>query len=128
MKKLLFTLLVFPSVLAHADWSKTGFSDETTMFIDAKTIKKSGNLVRVTELMNLPLGAKSPDGKVSYKSSKTVEEFDCKKQTTRTIKFSWYSDEMGKGKQVYKDDHSYPFEKIEPKSLIASVQRAVCPK
>jgi hypothetical protein len=127
MKKILLLLILF-SFDVNAEWKKTGFSDETTMFIDAKTIKKSGNLVRVTELMNLPLGAKSPDGKVSYKSSKTVEEFDCKKQTARTLRFTWYSDEMGKGKQVYKDDHSYPFEKIEPKSLIASVQRAVCPK
>jgi len=96
------------------------------MFIDTQTIKKTGDLVLVTYLLNLPLGTTSEDKKYSYKSSKTVEEFDCKKNLSRTISFEWYSDAMGKGKKVYQHVHNFPFEKMTEGSLIEGVKKKVC--
>ena len=125
MRNFLLLFLLFSSV-AYAEWTKTGFGDESTMFINTKTIKKSGDLVRVTYLQNFPLGTSSDDKKYSYKSSKTVQEFDCKKGLSRTISFEWFSDVMGGGKKVYKDVHTYPFERYQEDSLMSSVKRKVC--
>ena len=125
MKKYLLLFLLFSGTV-YGEWTKTGFSDESTMFIDTQTIKKTGDLVRVTYLLNLPLGTTSDDKKYFYKSSKTVQEFDCKKNLTRTISFQWYSDTMGKGKKVYEHIHTFPFEKIDEGTLINGVKKKVC--
>lgn len=125
MKKYLLLFLLFSGTV-YGEWTKTGFSDESTMFIDTQTIKRTGDLVRVTYLLNLPLGTTSEDKKYSYKSSKTVEEFDCKKNLTRTISFEWYSDTMGKGSRVYQHVHTFPFVKITDGSLMEGVMKKVC--
>lgn len=126
MKKLLLISSLLFTTLVFAEWTKTGFSDESTMFIDTQTIKKSGDLVRVTYLLNFPLSTKSPDGKLVYKSSKTVEEFDCRKNSSRTLSFEWYSDTMGNGKRLYKDVHTYEFEMVTDGSLVTTVMKKVC--
>jgi hypothetical protein len=80
----------------------------------------------VTHLLNFPLSTKSPDNKITYKSSKTVEEFDCRKGSSRTLSFEWYSGEMGKGNRLYKDVTTYPFEKLTERSLVDGVRKRVC--
>lgn len=126
MKKLFLLFSFFISTLSYADWTQTGFSDESTMFINAQTIKRTGNLVRVTYLLNFPLTTKSPDERIAYKSSSTVEEFDCKSGSSRTISFEWFSDAMGKGNKVYVDKKTYPFTKIIKGSLIDGLRRKMC--
>lgn len=125
MKKAIF-LLLFVVGSANAEWTKVTFNDETSMFLDAKTIKKNGDMVKVDVLMNFPLGTSSDDKKFFYKSSKTVEEFDCKKNQSRTTSFAWYSDVMGGGKKIYSDNHIYQFEKVVPSSLFDAVMKKVC--
>jgi hypothetical protein len=76
--------------------------------------------------MNFPLRAISDDQIYKFKSSKTTEEFDCIKNLSRTITFEWYSDVMGGGNKIYKDNHAYPFTKIVQGSLMESVKKRVC--
>lgn len=125
MKKYLLLILLFSGTV-YGEWTRTGFNQESTMFIDTQTIKKTGDLVRVNYLLNLPLGTTSGDKKYSYKSSNTVEEFDCKKNLSRTLSFEWYSDPMGKGKKVYQHVHTFPFEKMTEGSLVEGVMKKVC--
>ena len=96
------------------------------MSIDPQTIKRKGDLVQVTQLMNFPLGTKSPDDKLSYKSSITTEEYDCKKGLSRTLSFRWYSDVKGTGKMVYEDKHTYEYTKLVDGSLLNAVRKKVC--
>ena len=130
MKIRYFYLLIifFSPSFVYGDWSRVTFNDETTMFIDSQTIKRKGDLVQVTQLMNFPLGSKSPDNKLSYKSSITTEEYDCKKGLSRTLSFRWYSDVKGTGKMVYEDKNTYEFEKLVDGSLLNSVRKKVCEK
>ena len=125
MKKY-FLIFVLFSVSAYGDWTKIGFSDESTIFIDVQTIKKKNEFITVSELMNFPLGAISDDQIYKFKSSKTTEEFDCIRNLSRTITFEWYSDVMGGGSKIYKDTHAYPFTKIVQGSLMESVKKRVC--
>jgi len=125
MKKYLLLILLFSGTV-YGEWTKVGFSDESTIFIDTQTIKKKNQFVTVTELMNFPLGTSSDDKVHNFKSSRTVEEFDCQNNLSRTVSFEWYSDVMGGGKQVYKDTHGYPYTKIVNGSLMESVKKRVC--
>jgi len=125
MKKYLLLILLFSGTV-YGEWTRVGFSDESTIFIDTQTIKKKNQFVTVTELMNFPLGTFSDDKVHNFKSSRTVEEFDCQNNLSRTVSFEWYSDVMGGGKQVYKDIHGYPYTKIVNGSLMESVKKRVC--
>lgn len=126
MKKFLVFALIVASTSVYADWSKVTFNDTTTMLIDSETIKRSGDLVQVSQMMNFPLGERSPDGKLSYKSSITTEEYDCKKGLSRTLGFKWYSEVMGKGRMVYQDNHTYDFIKFVDGSLLNAVKKQIC--
>jgi hypothetical protein len=128
MKNYFLLILLSISTLVYGDWSQVTFNDETTMSIDPQTIKRKGDLVQVSQLMNFPLGSKSPDGKLSYKSSITTEEYDCKKGLSRTLSFRWYSDVKGTGKMVYEDKHTYEYTKLVDGSLLNSVRKKVCEK
>ena len=129
MKKLLFLSVFLFSTLVYGDWSQVSFNDDTTMYIDPQKIRKTVDLVQVSQMMNFPTGSKSPDGKVSYKSSITTEEYECKKGTSRTLSFKWYSDVKGTGKVVYEDKNTYDFSKFSKLvegSLLNSVRKKVC--
>ena len=131
MKKLIFLSVFLFSTLVYGEWSQVSFNDDTTMYIDPQTIKKTGDLVQVSQMMSFPTGSKSPDGKVSYKSSITTEEYDCKKGLSRSLSFKWYSDVKGTGKVVYEDKHTYDFSKftkLVDGSLLNSVRKRVCEK
>lgn len=119
-------LLVLIPRLVYGEWDRVTFNDTTTMFIDTQSIKRNGDRVQVVQLMNLPLGEFSPDKTVSYKSSVTTMEYDCKKNISRTLSFRWYSDAMGKGKKVYEDKHQYEDGKLEDGSLMNAVKKKVC--
>ena len=129
MKKLIFLSIFLFSTLVYGEWSQVSFNDDTTMYIDPQTIKKTGDLVQVSQMMNFPTGSKSPDGKVSYKSSITTEEYDCKKGLSRSLSFKWFSDIKGTGKVVYEDKNTYDFSKftkLVEGSLLNSVRKKVC--
>ena len=129
MKNYLLLILLSISTLVYGEWSQVSFNDDTTMYIDPQTIKKTGDLVQVSQMMNFPTGSKSPDGKVSYKSSITTEEYDCKKGLSRSLSFKWFSDIKGTGKVVYEDKNTYDFSKftkLVEGSLLNSVRKKVC--
>ena len=129
MKKLIFLSIFLFSTLVYGEWSQVSFNDDTTMYIDPQTIKKTGDLVQVSQMMSFPTGSKSPDGKVSYKSSITTEEYDCKKGLSRSLSFKWFSDIKGTGKVVYEDKNTYDFSKftkLVEGSLLNSVRKKVC--
>ena len=125
MNKFLLMLALI-STAAYGEWTKTGIGVDSSIYVDKGTMKRSGDLIRITYLQNFSLGTTSDDGKMTYKSSRTVEEFNCKKGESRTASFEWFSDVMGGGKQVYRDVHTYPFEKVDEESLVGSVMRGVC--
>ena len=52
-KKSLLLILLPISTLVYGEWSQVTFNDDTTMYIDPQTIKKTVDLVKVSQMMNL---------------------------------------------------------------------------
>ena len=125
MKKYIF-LLVLLSTTVYGEWIKTGAGDASSIYVDIDTKQRNGDLVTLMYLQNFPLGTITNDSRITYKSSKTIQEFNCRKAESRTISFEWFSDVMGGGKRVYMDAHVYPYEKVSLGSLIASVMKKAC--
>lgn len=127
MKNLIFALmLLFASSMVHAEWQMVTFNDETTIYIAPQTINRSGAYTQVSQLMNFSKSSLSPDGKITYKSSITSEEYDCNKKLSRTLGFKWFSDVNGGGNMVYQDKHSYDFTRLVDGSLLDAVRKNIC--
>lgn len=125
--KIFIFLSLFISTPVFADWTRISYSDDSSIYIDKSLIKRSGNRVMVLQLLNFPLSTISPDGRVIYKSSKTLESIDCNANKSKTVEFSWYADEMAQGKKIYSDvGHDYPWVDIQSGTLQGVVKKAVC--
>lgn len=125
--KIIFMLSLFLATPAFADWTRVSYNDDSSIYIDKSLTKRSGEQVSVWQLFNFPMGASSPDKKLNYKSSKTLESIDCKANRSKTVEFSWYSEGMAQGRRVYFDTgHDYPWVAIESGSLQSAVKKLVC--
>lgn len=115
------------SPTAHAEWTLVAESSDASVYLDYSTIKRFQGTVRVWELFDNPKGAKSPDGKLLYKSSKTLEEFDCSSDRSKTIQFLWYSSVMAMGEIVYKDvGNAYEWLEFPKGSINSKIKQKLC--
>ena len=70
----LIALLLLSSGPASAEWVKLSSDDRVTSYTDATTIRRSGNLVRMWDLVNFQTLQTSRN---PYFSIKAVREYDC---------------------------------------------------
>ena len=99
---LLITLTV--SSAARADW--TLITDNTDpvyqIYIDFDTLKAVGGYLRAWELIDYEI-ATTPSSGVRFKSSKTLKEYDCANEQTRTLALTNADGNMGGGAVVSSD-------------------------
>ncbi len=105
MKKIIsFMLLITSSAsfsqgkesLAGADWDEMFFNDEITFYINKKSIRRDKNSAKLWEMQSYMDQQKNPFGD-SFRSVKRLVEFDCKKETSKTLAFTYYSSWAGHG-------------------------------
>lgn len=122
-----FFLVLVPPCLANERWTLVKKTSDYSGFIDKTSIQKSGNIIDIWVLRNIPLGEKSPDGVILFKSSKTLESFDCNSKTSKTVEFLWFSGEMGSGRTLYSDKgHKYPWAPYDAGSFFDNIAKVVC--
>lgn len=127
MKNLTFLLLTLISNTVFAQWSLISETADTKVYLDFSSIQKTNNKIRVWELFDTPNGSVSPDNKVAYRSSKTLEEYDCSSDNSKTIEFAWYSKGMASGAIVYMDKGSnYPWVSYPPGSVNSAIKQKIC--
>lgn len=99
MKRLFLAIVIFYSFDAFADWVQISASDNGKIFADQKTIRRSGNTVKLWFLANL----EKPEeiyGK-SYYSSRSQISFNCKDENFVYLYISYYQYTEGNGENVY---------------------------
>ena len=111
MNKLLMGLmLVFVSSSAMAEWTYFADTDEHVDYIDLASIRKSGSISSAWTLTNyIDLQTVGGD---KYFSFKILREFDCNKNTFRTLAFTEYSKHMGSGLVVFTNDDEFSQRRI----------------
>ena len=126
-KLLIAALLVVFSTSVLAEWTDVGSSDNSTGYADFSTIRKSGNKVKIWNLIDFKV-VQTTDGK-RYLSTTAQNEYDCKEETWRNLAFIWYSKNMEQGEVVYSSGtvHEEP-RPMPPNSGAKVFSSSVCGK
>ena len=98
-KLLIAALLAVFSTNVMAEWTKVSDTDNFTNYADFSTIRKSGNTVKMWDLIDFKV-VQTLDGR-HFLSMAGQDEFDCKAETTRQLAVITYSKNMRAGEVVF---------------------------
>ena len=118
------TILALLSLDASAQWKQVSEGENSIDFIDITTLKKINNQLRVWVLYDY----KSPKviaGEVSN-SLKTLKEFDCKEDRSRSLTSTFHSGQMGSGMVNYRLDTPTSWSYIAPDAVDSDLLNIVC--
>jgi hypothetical protein len=92
MRTLVFTLLLVPSLAeAQKKWTPIGTtSSGNPVFVDARSIKRTGSLVAATVRVVFSTPVQTPKG--AWTSSRTTATFDCAKKSLAAKENVYYGD------------------------------------
>jgi hypothetical protein len=128
MKRLLLmTLLLVSSGPAYAEWMSLGASDSgTTVYADPATIRREGDLVKMSVLFDFKSIQTKAD--VSYLSAKAQMEYDCAEQRFEGLAVTYFSGNMGNGTLLDRTSGKGKRLRISPGSLDHALWKLACGK
>lgn len=102
-KSILMALLAIVSTGALGEWTEVErkHSEGITRYVDAATIQRTENMVKMVNLIDYQIAREAVDDK--FLSIKVVQEYDCNEVKKRILAFNTYSGNMGKGGVLYAD-------------------------
>lgn len=105
-------------------WYLLEASDDSFFYIDKSTVRNDKNILRVWELIDTTNGFVDNQKIKSYKEHR---EYDCNKETHRTVYVVHYSDNMGGGNVLHSISTIYdPFNPIVPGSVTETIFNYLC--
>jgi hypothetical protein len=125
-KVILMILLSVISSNAMAGWAKVGSNENATIYVDAATIQRTGNMARMWQLIDFKTTKK--DMGEAYLSTKDQNEYDCNEKKLRRRAFSEHSKNMGDGEVVYSDSFTSKWKLVTPESGIQVLWETACGK
>ena len=84
---------------APAAWVVVSEQRDYVAYADDAAVSRAGNLVRISDLVDLKVPRLSPYG-VAHSSSLAHSEFDCAAARVRTLAFVLYEGQMARGAVV----------------------------
>lgn len=111
---------------AGAEWVLVDGNNKGKVYVEAKTITRSGNTVDVWVLDDLK--SAHTRGFIHYWSSRAREEHDCANGRFRLLALENYAGNMGTGDIVYKHAGESSWARIPQGTLAQSVWKFVCGK
>ena len=134
-KAILLMILAVVSSNAAADWVEVSATDKKTVYANPATIRKKGNMVKMWELVDIKPSRFTKSMQVFSESNdefsmstREQEEFDCKKEQTRTLYISTHSENMGEGELIFRCSDPGKWEPIVPNSIDESLWKFACGK
>ena len=125
-KVILLMLLTVVSNSAMAEWANVASNENATIYVDAATIQRAGNIAKMWQLTDFRTANK--DMGEAYMSMKDQNEYDCKEVKVRRRASSQHSGNMGKGKVVYSDSYTTRWKPVPPDSGIEILWKFACTK
>jgi hypothetical protein len=124
---LLITLLALSSGPAYAEWMSLGASDSgTTVYADTATIRRDGDLVKMSVLFDFKTIQTKAD--VSYSSAKAQMEYDCAEQRFEGLAVMYFSGNMGTGNLLDRSSGKGKRLRVSPGSLDHALWKLACGK
>ena len=110
---------------AAAEWVMVNDNDEYVAYADPVSISRVGNLVQMSDLIDLKMPQPSPSGN-PHASSQALSQFDCENPRMRTIAFSLHSGRMGNGDIVETAAASDNWLPVAPGTLLDVLRQFAC--
>tara|TARA_B110000438_G_scaffold220034_1_gene213069 strand:+ start:804 stop:1217 length:414 start_codon:yes stop_codon:yes gene_type:complete len=132
MSKLIITLAValISSSAAAAEWMQIPNASDNTfnLHLNMEEVINSGNKAKMWVMYDSTSAQALTSGE-KYLSVKMLNEYDCKEIKSRTIFYSWHSENMGVGTSIRtKDSPKAKWKLIPPRSDGKISQRIACLK
>jgi len=107
-------------------WTEVGSNESTTFYVDLATIRSSKNIASLWNMLDL----QTPDfsGNDPYLSMVNHTEFNCKAREYRFLISSNYSQNMGAGEMVYRNQHKSVWTTVPERSAINTFWKTACGK
>jgi hypothetical protein len=123
---LMLIVLLLSATSARAEWTQVSESDDLTFYVDFSTIRRSGNLVKVWQMVDFKT-AQSALGR-TFLSSKSQGQFDCQEEQYRIVAVLFYSKNMGAGEVVHSASDPRKWAPVVPQSNGETLFKIVCDK
>ena len=124
----LIALLVLSSGPAYGEWVAVSGNDQgdVTVYVNPDTIRHKEEMVTMWVLFDLKTTRTVGDH--SYLSIKGKEEYDCDGERSRTLSFTEFSGNMGRGSAVYSTSREGSWVTVDPESVAQPLLRFACSK
>jgi len=126
MRNALTVVLALVSSSALAGWVQVTDTGRFITFADPATISKSGDTVRMWDLLDYRQ-TREVEG-VRYLSQKSEAEYDCKNARTRPLAMFMHLGMMGSGETVFSSDTPDPWQRVKPGSVNEVLLKYACGK
>ncbi len=126
----IFMLLsTFAESSIAADWVKVISKDDTTVFVDMQSLRRTDSKVKVWEKWVFEGDQEIEGTKKSFRSAKLFKAYHCAEGTALLLEANMYADHDAKSKELY--SQSYPdtpsgYNKILPETVGEVIFTYVC--
>ena len=131
MKKIIMAALMMLmaglSTTALAEWVRVSGNDKVTAYADLTTVRRKGNIVRLTSLFDFKVENLQTDGS-PYLSVMRETEFNCKDHVQHMVGYSIYSGNMGKGKMLDKGTDPQDWKPVSQSGMAVAMREFACSK
>lgn len=125
-------LLTATSSAWAAEWVQVSSSTGNggyNIYADPATIRRSGDTVKMWDLLDFKSTQDIGRGRYRYLSSKSQDEYDCKDERTRQLYFTMHSGQMGGGEVVFTSDGTPTnWTPVAPGSIFETLWELACGK
>ena len=124
LKPLLLINLSFATLIAHAQWNQVTDGEQLIAYVDYATVKKINTYVRVWVLYDYKV-PKVIAGNTNA-SVKTLQEYDCKEDRSRSLSSAFYMGQMGSGIVNHTNDIPTNWSYIAPNTVDFALLKNMC--
>ena len=108
-----------------ADWDKVYSNDKLIVFADPSSIRRKGNIVKVSTLFDFKAENTYSDGSL-YMSIMRETEFNCKDNLQRMVSYSIHSGKMGKGRLVDSGTSPQDWKQVSKANIALDMKTFAC--
>ncbi|OGA31929.1 MAG: hypothetical protein A3G80_01870 [Betaproteobacteria bacterium RIFCSPLOWO2_12_FULL_62_13b] len=119
-------LLAVVSSSASAAWVELGSNDYSTYYVDATSIRRDGDTVKMWSLLDFRKARTFE--KLPYMSLKAQGEYDCKREQLRVFSGTRQSENMGEGDAVSRISEPSEWSAVAPGGIGQAFWKFACEK
>ena len=125
-KAILMMLLAAVSSSASAAWVELGSNDYSTYYVDATSIRRDGDTVKMWSLLDFRKARTFEN--LPYMSLKAQGEYDCKREQLRVFSGTRQSENMGEGDAVSRISEPSEWSAVAPGGIGQAFWKFACEK